>query len=180
MWWDAISWPIISEMLPTDTPEPLGKHVVTISYYDTNLYHNILTDRSIAGVLHLVNKTAIYWYSKKQASVETATYGSEFSSARTCVEQIIDLRNTLWYLRVPIRKKSFVFGDNNTVVNGSVVLHAKINKRHVALSFHIVREAIVAKIVSHHFIKGSANPADTLNKHWGHSKVWPVLKAILF
>ena len=35
------------------------------------------------------------WYIKKQATVETATYGSEYVAARTCVEQIVDLCNTL-------------------------------------------------------------------------------------
>ena len=47
----------------------------------------------------------IDWFSKKQATIETATYGSEFVAAHTCVEQIIDLRNTLRYLGVPIRDK---------------------------------------------------------------------------
>ena len=66
------------------------------------------------------------------------------------------------------------------MVNGSTIPHAKMRKRHVALSFHRVREAAAAKIASYHFIKGSENPADILSKHWGHSKVWLVLKAILF
>ena len=178
--WEESAHGKVSEVLPTDTPEPLGKFVVTVSYHDANLYHNVLTGRSVTGVLHLVNKTPIDWCSKKQPTVETATCGSEFSSARTCVEQIIDLRNTLRCLGVPIRKKSFMFGDNATVVNGSTTPHAKIHKRHVALSFHRVREAIAAKIVSYYFIKGTLNPADILSKHWGHTKIWPTLKPLLF
>ena len=71
----------VSEVLPADAPEPSGKFVVTISYRDANLYHNVLTGRSVTGTLHLINKTPIDWYSKKQATVETATYGSEFASA---------------------------------------------------------------------------------------------------
>ena len=46
-------------MLPADAPEPLGKFVVTISYHDTNLCHNVLAGRSVTGVLHLANKTPI-------------------------------------------------------------------------------------------------------------------------
>ena len=134
----------------------------------------------MTGVLHLVNKTPIDWYSKKQAAVETAACGSEFSSAKTCAEQVIDLRNILRYLGVPIRKKSFIFGDNDTVVNGSATPHVKIHKRHAALPFHLVREAIVSKIISYHFIKGVINPADMFSKHWSYSKIWPTLKPILF
>jgi hypothetical protein len=57
--------------------------------------HNLVTGRSVTTTIHLVNKTTSDWYSKKQATVETATYLSEFVAARTCIEQIIDLRNTL-------------------------------------------------------------------------------------
>jgi len=45
----------------------------------------------------MLNETPMDWFSKKQVTVETATYGSQFV---TCVEQVIDLRNTLCYLGV--------------------------------------------------------------------------------
>ena len=83
------------EMLPHDMPPPLGKPVQLIHYVDANLFHDALTGRSVTACLHFVNGTPIDWYTKKQATVETATYGSEFVAARTCVEQIMDLRNTL-------------------------------------------------------------------------------------
>ena len=120
------------------------------------------------------------WFSKKQATVETAPYGSEFIAARTCVEQIIDLRNTFRYLGVPVHGKSRMFGDNESVVNSSTALHAKLHKRHNALSFHRVREAIASKIISFNFINGPTNPADALSKHWSHNDVWKLLQPILF
>ena len=85
----------IEEVLPHDLPPPLGKFVTLTHYVDANLYHDMITRRSVTGILHLANKTPIDWYSKKQATVETATYGSEFIAARICVDQLIDLRNTL-------------------------------------------------------------------------------------
>jgi hypothetical protein len=57
--------------------------------------HNVTTGKSVSGILHLINKKPLDWYSKKLAMVETATYDSEFVAARICVEQIIDLRSTL-------------------------------------------------------------------------------------
>ena len=107
------------EVLPHDAPEPLGKPVVSVHYVDANLMHCMATGKSVTGILHFLNKTPIDWYSKKQATVETATYGSEFVAARTCVEQIIDIRNTLRYMGIPIRDKRFMFGDNESVVNSS-------------------------------------------------------------
>ena len=75
----------------------------------------------------------IEYFSKKQGTVETATYGSEFVIARTAVEQIMDLRMTLRYLGVPIRKVSYLFGDNKSVVDSLTLPHAKLHKRHMAL-----------------------------------------------
>ena len=50
--------------------------------------------------------------SKKQATVETATYGSEIVAAKKATEQIMDIRQTLRYLGAPIGAKSFLFDDN--------------------------------------------------------------------
>ncbi len=114
----------LSEILPSDAPEPLGEYVTLTHYVDANLMHDITTGKSVTGILHLLNQTPIDWYSKKQATVETATYGSEFVAARTCIEQIVDLWCTLQYLGVPIHHKSYMFGDNKTVVDSSTIPHS--------------------------------------------------------
>ena len=177
--WSDIYRPV-KELLPTDAPEPLGNYVTLTHYVDANLMHDVLTGRSVTGILHLLNQTPIDWYAKKQATVETATYGSEYVASRTCVEQVIDLRNTLRYLGVPIRGKSYMFGDNESVVNSSTRPHAKLHKRHNALSFHRVREAVAAGIVVYTFIDGDRNPADILSKHWAYGKIWGRLRSLLF
>ena len=73
----------VSELVLDDTLESLGKHVVTVSYYDTNLFHNILSGRSVTGTLNFLNKTLTDCYSNKKSTVETATHSSEHSYART-------------------------------------------------------------------------------------------------
>jgi hypothetical protein len=77
-------------------------HVTTTTYVDANWYHCLMTGRSVTGIIHILNKTAIAWFTKKQGTVETAIYGSQFVAARTGTEQLMDLRNTLRYLGVPI------------------------------------------------------------------------------
>lgn len=169
----------VKEDVPTDVPPPLGKAVVTVSYIDANLMHCLRTGRSVTGILHFLNSTPIDWYSKKMSTVETATYGAEFIAARTCVEQLVDLRTTLRYLGVPIRERSYMFGDNESVVNSSIQIDAKLHKRHNALSFHRVREAIASGHYVFTHIPGENNPADILSKHWGYSSVWHMLKVLM-
>jgi len=144
------------------------------------LMHDMATGKSVTGILHLLNQTPIDWYSKKQATVETATYGSEFVAARTCVEQIIDLRCTLHYLGVPIHHKSYMFGDNKTVVDSSTVPHSKLHKCHTILSYHHVCEAIASGMVAFYHLAGEINPADILSKHWGYSQIWSMLQPLMF
>jgi len=72
--WDQSVYGEVREEIPKDIPKPLGKHVVTTHYEDANLFHDIMTGRSVTGILHLINKTPFDWYSKKQATCETATY----------------------------------------------------------------------------------------------------------
>jgi hypothetical protein len=117
-------------------PNLLVKAVTTITYTYANFYHDMLTGRSVTGILHLCNQTLIHWYSKRQATVETATFGSEFTAARIAVDQIIDLQTTLQCLGVPVNHKSYMFGDNQAVVMNSSIPHSSLNKRHNALSYH--------------------------------------------
>jgi len=134
----------------------------------------------VTGVLHLCNQTLVDWFAKRQATVETATFGSEFTAARIAVDQIIDLRTTLRYLGVPVNAKSYMFGDNQAVITNSSVPHSSLNKRHNALSYHRVREMIAAKILGYYWIDGNNNPADIVSKHWSYPQVWHLLKSLLF
>jgi hypothetical protein len=179
--WDMALYGDVQEEIPHDAPPPLGKGVVlTTTYVDANLYHCAVTGRSVTGVLHLINKTPFDWFSKRQGTVESSTFGSEFVAARTGTEQIIDHRLTLRYFGVPITKRTYMFGDHESVVTNSSVPHSQLKKRHVALSYHRVREAIAAGIIWFFHIRSEQNPADVLTKHWAFPSAWPHLKALLF
>jgi hypothetical protein len=73
-----------------------------------------------------------------------------------------------------------MFGDNKSVVDSSMKLHAKLHKQHTILSFHLVREVIAYGIVGFFYIPGDINPADILRKHWRYSQIRERLKSILF
>jgi hypothetical protein len=178
-WWCTV-YGNVQELVAKDAPLPLGNCVTTVTYTGANLYHDVLTGRSVTGVLHLCNQTLIDWYSKRQATVEIATFGSEFTATWIAVDQIIDLRTTLRYLGVTANNKSFMFEDNQAVVTNSSIPLSSLNKRHNALAYHCVREMIAAKIVGYYWIDGEKNPADVVSKHWSYPQVWYLLKPLLF
>ena len=169
----------VHEILPDDMPEPLGESVTTTTTMDANLNHCLATGKSLTRCLHFVNKTPVDWYSKKQATVETATYGSEFVAAKTATEQIMDIRQTLRYLGAPITTKSFLFGDNRSVVTSATPPYSTLTKRHNILAFHRVREAIAAKLMAFYWIQSAYNLSDMLSKHWDHPSVYPMVLKLL-
>jgi len=178
--WEYTVYNGAEELLPEDAPRPLGKSIQTTSFLDANLFHDLISGRSVTGILHLWNKTPIDWYSKLQSTVETATFGSEFSCTKTGSEQVIGMRNTIRYLGVPLEETSVVFGDNEAVVNASAVPHSKLTKRHNALAYHKTRECIAAGIFRYLHLPGSQNPADILSKHWDMPSVWNTLQPLMF
>ena len=93
--WSYTVYSGAKEEIPKNAPEPLGKFVRTTHYMDANLMHDLISGSSVSGILHFLNKTPIDWYSKLQATVETATFGSEYVAAKTCTDQVVDLRLTL-------------------------------------------------------------------------------------
>ena len=128
------------------------------------------------------NLTPMMWYSKKQATSETATYGAEFLAARTCVEQVVDLRNSFRYLGVPVFETSYVWGDNESQIHSSSVPYARLGKRHNILLFHYVRSLLAKGFIKLSHIRSQYNVADTLSKHWSHQSnyhnlIHPLLNA---
>ena len=133
----------------------------------------------LTACLHFCNQTPTEWYSKKQATVETATYSSEFVAAKTATEQITVLRYTLRYLGVHIKSKSYMFGNNRSVVTSATLPYSTLSKRHNILVFHRVREAIAANIIDFHWIQSEYNLSDMLSKHWEHTKIFPMIQKLL-
>ena len=170
----------ISEELPDDLPTPKGKPVRTTTFLDANLMFCKATGRSASGILHFVLATPIDWYSKRQSTVETATYGSEFVAARTGTDQIVDIRTTIRYMGAPLDGISWMFGDNRSVVTSSTVPSSMLSKRHLALSYHRVREAIAAKIIKFCHIDGRDNVADVMTKFLPRPSFWPLIEPVLF
>jgi hypothetical protein len=88
-------YPDATEVLPPNAPEPRGKVVEMTAFVDADHAGDMITRRSRTGVLIYLNKSPIVWYTKKQNSVETSTFGSEFMALKAAVELIKGLRYKL-------------------------------------------------------------------------------------
>ena len=91
----------------------------------------------------------------------------------------MDIRQTLRYLGAPIGSKSFLFGDNRSVITSATLHHSTLSKHHNILAFHKVREAIAAKLIAFYWIQSAYNLSDMLSKHWDHPTVYPMILKLL-
>ena len=91
----------------------------------------------------------------------------------------MDIRWTLRYLGTPIGSKSFLFGDNRSVVTSATLPHSTLTKHHNILAFSRVRETIAAKLMPFYWIQSAYNFSDMLSKHWDHPAVYPMILKLL-
>jgi hypothetical protein len=85
-------YPDAKEPIPGNMPEPRGKEVQLNAFVDANHAGDQVTRRSRTGVLIFVNKAPVLWFLKRQNTVETSTFGSEFVAIKIATELLIGLR----------------------------------------------------------------------------------------
>jgi hypothetical protein len=61
--------PDASEEIPKNLPPEKGPRVTMTVYVDTDHAHDLVTRRSITGILVMLNNTPIGWISKRQKTV---------------------------------------------------------------------------------------------------------------
>lgn len=137
----------VQEAIPSNAPEPRGNPVQINAFVDANHAGNLVTRRSHTGILIYCNQAPIVWYSKAQKTVETSTFGSEFVALRIAVELIEALRYKLRMMGVPLDGPANVFGDNKSVITNASVPSSTLSKKHNAICYHRVREAVAAKTI---------------------------------
>jgi hypothetical protein len=160
----AEQYPCTGEELPPGMPEPKGQPVMITVYVDADHAHDQVTRRSVTGYILFINDTPIKWYSKRQNTVESSTYGAELVALRIAVEGIIEFRYKLRMMGITLQGPSQVLCDNKSVVLNMTLPSSTLKKKHNAIAYHRVRETVAAKVIKVNHIDGKANLADILTK----------------
>jgi len=176
----ADMYPDASEELPPDMPTPRGKPARMTCYVDADHAHCQVSRRSVTGIVLFVNNMPVRWVSKRQATVETSTYGSELIAARIAVELILEMRYVLRMLGVPVNEPALLLGDNQSVVLNTTLPSSVLKKKHCAISYHRIREACAGSIVRFVHINSPENIADLLTKSLGKAAFYELTKRTLF
>ncbi len=155
----------IKEWIPSYVPRGIGKEFIIRAYVDADFAGDNIIRRSRAGFIIMLNNAPLFWFSKKQSSMETSSFGSEFVAMRQCCEYLKGIRYKLKMIGISVNNPCFIFGDNKSVPWNTTVPDSMLKKKTANVSYHFVREGVSADEWRTTYIDTSDNPADTLTKN---------------
>jgi hypothetical protein len=170
----------VSEAIPPKMPKPRGNPVNTTCFVDANHAGNLVTRRSQTWILIFVMKSPIVWYSKRQNTVETSTFGSEFVAMRQATELIEAFRYKLRMFGIPIDGPTRVYGDNGAVISNSLIPTSTLTKKHNAICYHRVRDAVAAGTTAIGKVHTGYNLADLFTKQLSPERRYHLLQCITY
>lgn len=170
-----------TEDIPKNAPKSRGKPVTITCFVDADHAGDSVTRRSRTGILIFVNSAPVIWYSKRQNTVETSTFGSEFVAMRQAFELIKSLRYKLRMFGVEIiQDGTKIFGDNNAVILNSSCPESTLSKKHHSINYHYVRECVASGIGLVYKVDTGENLADLFTKVLSSMKRKAILRRITY
>jgi len=88
-------YPDASDEMPPNMPEHRGLPIEITFFVDADHAGNLLSWCSQMGILIFINKAPIVWYSKRQNTIKSSTFGSEFIAMQTAIDLLVALRYKL-------------------------------------------------------------------------------------
>jgi hypothetical protein len=154
----------LKEIVPPNMPSPKGRGFIMRVYVDADHAGDTVTRRSRTGFLVYLNCALIHWMSKKQTSIETSSFGSEFMAMKAATEYIRGLRFKLRMMGIPVEGHTYVYGDNQSVLANTTMPHSNLKKKSNAIAFHFVREGTARDEWRTAYVNTHENPSDLLTK----------------
>lgn len=162
--WDSSVYNGAKESIPKDAPEVRGFGFKIRAFVDSDHAGDEKTRRSRTGYMVFLNNAPIYWTSKKQGSIMTSSFGSEFIAMKECCEYLRGLRYKLRMMGIPCDYPSYIYGDNQSVLVNSSTPTSTLKKKSCSIAYHFVREGTAADEWRMTYISTHDNVADLLTK----------------
>ena len=118
------------------------------AYADASYGDCKITRKSRTGIVIEFGGTAVLWSSKKQGIVAGSTMESEYIAAATCAQQLKFIRQMLYELKMPIRKSSIQYCDNDACISITTNPISSQKAKHIDIKYHIIRDYVKRKIIS--------------------------------
>jgi hypothetical protein len=129
------------ELLP-NMPEPRGMGFTMRAKVEADHVADTVTRWSRTGFVIYLNCAPIYWSSKKQTSVESSSFGSEFIAMKQCCKCLRGLCYKLQMMGIPCEGPAYILGDSQSVLANTTVPDSMLKKKSQSICYHYVREGV--------------------------------------
>jgi hypothetical protein len=153
-----------TESIPPDCSEPRGKPAQTTAFIDSDHAADLVSRCSRTSILVYLQSAPVIWYTKKQGSIETSFFGSEFNAMKTGPEIIIGLRYKLRMMGVPLDGPTRIRADNMSVVNNCSCPESQLKKKSNSIAYHFCHKVIASKALHVSYEPTATNMADMRTK----------------
>ena len=154
-------------------PKPRGNGMIMMVYVDGDHAGDTVTRISRTGFVIFLNSAPIYWSSKKQTSCKTSSFGSEFCAMKQATCHLRGLCYKLRMMGIPVDEPTFVYGDNQSVLEKKTMPGSTLKKKTQSIAFHHVREGTerdewrIAYVNTHDNVADMlTNPLPSGEKRW--------------
>ena len=151
-------------------PEPRGHGFIMRAKVDADHASDTVSRRSRTGLLIYLNCALAYWWSKKQTSVESSSFGSEFVAMKQCCEYIRGLRYKLRMMDIPVEGPTDIYGDNQSVLANTTIPDSTLKKKSQSIAYHYVPEGVARDEWRTSYVNTHDNEADLLTKQLPHGE----------
>ena len=162
--WKTFYPDVQGETLPLGRPQERGNPVQINLFCDAAHGTCHTTRRSTTGIILFVNGAPISWYSKRQNTIESSVFGSEFVALKIAVEMNEALRYKIRMMGIPIDGPTNCFCDNQSVVTNVTIPQSTLQKKHNMIAYHKVRESVASTAIRIRHELGKFNLSDCLTK----------------
>lgn len=146
-------YPDAAESILPNAPELKVKSILVLCFVDGDHSGNQV-NIGYTGIIIFCQRAPTLCYTKYQNAVETSTFGSEFIATCIVVELIESICYELRMFNILINGPANVFCDNNGVDFNLTCPKSTLKKKHNAITYHHVQEAVATGTIHYAYNQG--------------------------
>ena len=158
--WQELYPDAVSEH-PNDAPKPKGPKARITLWVNADHARDEITCCSVTGVLVMVSNMVIKTYSKCQTNHQLMD--QNFCSMNS-TDIAVEIHYLLQMVGSPIEGSTLTSGDYKSDILNTTMPSSVLKKKHNAIAYHRVSEAIAAEVINFVHIDSKINVADVLTK----------------
>ena len=104
------------------------------------------------------------WLSKRQPTIESSVFGTEFVAMKHGMEKLRGLRYKIRMMGMSLTRPSNIYGDNMSMIHNTQQPESTLKKKNNSICYHAIRESVAMGEYLTGHIRMEDNLADLLTK----------------